>query len=80
MAPVISLEWGKDDTVTVIGGFDKQLYAYSDQSWTGVQAIYEHLELKRPPLVEQMSIADEPSKIISLESSIWKNLKLTCQD
>ncbi|XID94949.1 ABC transporter substrate-binding protein [Paenibacillaceae bacterium WGS1546] len=56
------------ETVSLMGGFNKDLYVYSHESWRGAQAIYEHLGLRRPPLVQEMKEADEPSKVISLES------------
>ncbi len=58
---------GEDETVTLMGGFEKDLYVYSHDSWRGAQAIYEHLGLKRPSLVEEMKRNNQPSQIISQE-------------
>jgi len=58
---------GKDETVSVMGAFDKGVYVYSYGVWRGVQAIYDHLELKRPPLIEKMNESHEEYRSISWE-------------
>ncbi|REK71225.1 ABC transporter substrate-binding protein [Paenibacillus paeoniae] len=57
----------EDETVSLMGGHNKALYVYAGDSWRGAQAIYDHLELKRPPLVQEMHNQNVGSSVISLE-------------
>jgi len=58
---------GDDETVTVMGGFDKGLYIYASGVWRGVQAIYSHLELTPPPRVQEIIEAGKDLEKVSFE-------------
>ncbi|WGU95845.1 iron-hydroxamate ABC transporter substrate-binding protein [Paenibacillus dendritiformis] len=55
------------ETVSVMGGFNKEIFVYSFGIWRGVQAVYEHLELTPPPAVQKLIDHREDIKFISLE-------------
>ncbi len=58
----------KNETVSVMGEFNKEIYVYSFGIWRGVQAIYKHLELTPPPRVQKLIDAKEDFKVISFET------------
>lgn len=55
------------ETVSVMGGFNKEIYVYSYGIWRGVQTVYKHLELTPPPAVQKLIDNREDIKSISLE-------------
>lgn len=57
----------EDETVSVMGGFEKGIYVYSSGIWRGSQAIYKHLELTPPQRIQELIDANEPIKEISAE-------------
>lgn len=59
---------GKNETVSVMGEFNKEIYVYSFGIWRGVQAIYKHLELTPPPRVQKLIDEKEDLKVISYET------------
>ncbi|WP_025846365.1 ABC transporter substrate-binding protein [Brevibacillus agri] len=58
---------GENATAAIMGGFDKQLVVYANGLWRGAEAMYKHLGLKRPPLVQKSVDEGKEHVTISLE-------------
>ncbi|MBP2242059.1 iron complex transport system substrate-binding protein [Cytobacillus eiseniae] len=49
---------GEEATVTVIEGYDKQLYVFGDNWARGTEILYQSMKLKMPEKVKEMALAE----------------------
>ncbi|MDG4658080.1 iron-hydroxamate ABC transporter substrate-binding protein [Ectobacillus antri] len=54
----IKTKIGEDKTVSVIEGFDKQLYVFGDNWGRGTEILYQEMKLKMPEKVKEMALKD----------------------
>ncbi|TDQ41143.1 ABC transporter substrate-binding protein [Aureibacillus halotolerans] len=53
-----------DQTVTLVGAFNKDLYIYGDSLYRGGEALYQHLELQPPKAVAEEVIGSEDNYLV----------------